>query len=162
MVDTHSAWIGQHEIVSVTYRPESIAFRDLVRTAKAHGCATRVWTTTDVQLEVARGEVGDAAKPLSESIRAAKASDQIYYLERSPLRFLPLTPLQARRVNAALHLKSDPLTWLSPRQRELFVAIEAAVKATPGALSKLSRPSTIEGLAEYQRELSARLAGSSK
>jgi len=40
------------------------------------------------------------------------------YLRGSRLERLALTPLQRTRVNAALGLGSDPLRWLSPRQRE--------------------------------------------
>lgn len=139
--------------MTVTYRPDELAFVDLVRTAKQHACATKVWTTTDAQLEVARAEVGDAAAARTEPIRDAKASDQLYYVERSTLRHLPLTPLQTRRVNAALYLKQDPAVWLSPRQRELHVRIERTLEKSPDALATLRRPGTIDELAAYRAAL---------
>jgi len=42
----------------------------------------------------------------------------MHALERSPLRQLSLTSMQAMRVNSALALGGDPLAVLSPRQRD--------------------------------------------
>ena len=157
MVDTTSAWIGKHEVVTVTFAPSAVAFRDLVIAAKSKGCATLAWTTTDAQQQVAHELLGDKATRFKGDIRRAKDSDQLYYLERSPLRFLPLTPLQARRVNGALFGKSDPAEWLSPRQGALAKRVKAALSKDTTALDGLARPADIEGLAAYTKALEDRL-----
>lgn len=143
--------------MSVTYRPEVVSFRELCETASKHACATKVWTTTDEQLAIAREIVGDDAKRLDEPIRVAKDSDQIYYLAGSTYAKLPLTPLQARRVNGALYTKTDPNRWLSPRQLELHARVEKRLEHDPEAFDGLTRPSSIDGLAEYAAQLEARL-----
>ena len=91
------------------------------------------------------------------SIRAASESDQVYYLRHSPLRFLPLTPLQARRVNGALYHRQDVNAWLSPRQVELARSIKEKLAKSSSALNGLERPTDLAQLDEYEDELRARL-----
>ena len=67
------------------------------------------------------------ALPLNQSVRPDK--DPKYYLAQSPLKFVPMTELQAMRVNAELGAKKDGLGWLSPRQKELLVAIQKSPDA---------------------------------
>lgn len=155
---TESGWIGPHEVVTVTFDPELVSYPALLGHAKEHGCTNRVWATTDSQLGAAREALGDIAVPLGETaIRPAKASDQLYYLRNSPLRFLPLTPLQARRVNGAMYLRKEPKAWLSPRQLELLKGIEAALSKDATALEGLQRPEGLGELDEYSAKLMERL-----
>ena len=159
VVDTRSAWIGKHEVVEVRFRPDVTPYAKLIDTALEHGCADRVWTTTEAQLALAmsKKKVAGKVERLEGQTRAAKASDQLYYLERSPYRYVPLTPLQARRVNGALYLKQEPKRWLSPRQRELLTKIEAGLDGGAEAFADLTRPTSIDGLENYETALRARL-----
>jgi len=116
VVSTQAAWHEGDEVVEVRYRPQRIPFADLLASAEASDCAARVYTTTDGQLALARAKLGERAAPLAGALERAKDEDQLYYLRKSPLRALDLTPLQQRRVNAALGLERDPAAWLSPRQ----------------------------------------------
>ena len=125
VLGTRAAWIGKHEVVEVSFRSSATAYAELLTAAVEKGCAARVWTTTDAQHEVATKRVGDRAEKFDGEVRVAKDSDQLYYLERSAYRHLPLTPLQARRVNGALFVKDEPKEWLSPRQVELLTSIVA-------------------------------------
>lgn len=158
VIDTRSAWIDSHEVVQVTYRPDQVGFGKLLDTAIQFGCAKRVWTTTGAQAEVASAKLGDAAVPFDGKLRDAKDSDQLYYIERSPYRYLPLTPLQARRVNGALYGKKDPAAWLSPRQTELLRRIESCLSKDKSALKGLERPSKIDALGAYEKTLRSKLA----
>ncbi len=83
----------------------------------------RVFTRTGKQHEVARTLVGNAALTSDESIKPD--SEPKYYLSQTLLRFVPMTPLQASRVNAAVGDGDDPNKYLSPRQIELFALIKA-------------------------------------
>jgi hypothetical protein len=116
VVSTQAAWHEEQEVVEVTYRPDRIGFGALLASAEASDCATSVYTTTDAQLKAARARVGARARPLEGQVRRSKESDQLYYLRKSALRHLDLTPLQSLRVNAALGRKERPGKWLSPRQ----------------------------------------------
>lgn len=157
VVGTRAAWIGKHEVVEVRFRSGEAAYAELLAAAVEKGCAARVWTTTDAQHEVATKRVGDRAERFDGEVRVAKDSDQLYYLAQSVVRHLPLTPLQARRVNGALFAKGDPKAWLSPRQVELLTSIEAKLKQDAKALDTLQRPATIDELADYENALRERL-----
>lgn len=157
VLGTRAAWIGKHEVVEVSFRSSEAAYAGLLAAAVEKGCAARVWTTTDAQHEVATKRVGDRAERFDGEVRVAKDSDQLYYLERSAYRHLPLTPLQARRVNGALFVKGEPKEWLSPRQGELLTSIEARLKTDAEAFDALQRPATIDELADYESALRERL-----
>ena len=146
-------------MVTVRFDAKKLSYEKLLAEAKEHGCASKVWTTRDSQVSAARSVVGDRAVPLGRtSIRAASESDQVYYLRHSPLRFLPLTPLQARRVNGAMYHRQNLAEWLSPRQVELLASVKAKLAKEPKALNGLERPDDLAQLDEYEAKLRARLA----
>lgn len=84
-----------------------------------------------------------------EQERKAPASEPLHRLRRSPLRLLPLTPLQALRVNAALTADRDPNAHLSPRQSHLRTRILRALRLDGRALRELTRPAHLEQLPGY-------------
>lgn len=145
--------------MTVRFDEEKLSYERLLGHAKKHGCTTKVWAATDAHLAAARKVVGDRATMLGRtSIRTAKESDQVYYLRNTPLRFLPITPLQARRVNGALYLRQDIKPWLSPRQLDLLSKVQAVLAKRPKALKGLERPTDLAKLDEYEVELRSRLA----
>jgi hypothetical protein len=97
---------------------------------------------------------------MTGAVRESKASDQLYYLKRSHLTHLPLSPLQARRVNGALGTKQDPESWLSPRQKELAKIIKDALTEDSDALKGLERPTELSAVAAYEDALRIQLAPS--
>jgi hypothetical protein len=140
-------------VVNVRYLPSRISFADLVKRAQANSCTTKIFTTTEVQLQIAREAVGDDAEPLVGEPRVSKESDQLYFLKRSHLRYLPLSPLQARRVNGALGSKQDPGRWLSPRQTQLGILAKKTLEKDAECLSDLQRPTELLELAKYGTRL---------
>ena len=95
-----------------------------------------------------------------EEIRLAPASDQLYYLQHSPMRYVPLTPLQAVKVNAALGLKQkDPMQWLSPRQVALLRRIKLMGEADSADLHALQPPRSLHQLPAYDQRLRELLRG---
>ena len=130
---TRAVYAHGHEAVEATYDPARVAPEALVRGA----AGTRV---------------------SADGATLAPESDQLRHLHFSPLRWLPLTPLQATRVNAALAAHASPDSLLSPRQARLRDAIATALARDPHALDGLERPLERDGLADYQKRLAARLA----
>ena len=100
VLESRTGSLSGSEVTELRFDPEVTSHDDLVRMALGRGCAERVLTDD--------GE-----------LREASVSDQKYYLHRSPLRNLALSPRQAVRVNAALASGRDPLVYLSPRQRAM-------------------------------------------
>lgn len=119
VVATRSGWLGGGEVVEVTYDPRATGIQQLVAAARERGCARRVYVKDEAALRAARKVVGDRAALLPGALRP----DQVKHgMSRTSLRHLPMTPLQAARVNATLK-EADHLELLSPRQRELLETI---------------------------------------
>lgn len=167
VISTRTVWIGAHEVVELRFRPEVLRYEELLGAAIARRCDTKVFASDAAQLELARSKVGERAVLFTGAVREAAAADQLYYLRRSELRFVDLTPAQARQVNAALGARSlgesevgtaaDPEGFLSPRQRELARRVRAALASDAEFGLELERPDAIEELAAYRAELLERL-----
>lgn len=135
VVATRAGWRGGREVVVVDFDETKLSEATLAKHAEDRGCGQYV-----------AGSV---------RVRDASDGDQKYHLQRSRWRYLPLTPSQASRVNAALSRGQSPERWLSPRQRALSLRI-AGVESD--ALGDLAPPSDVTGLASYETVLRAKLA----
>lgn len=126
--DTRTGWLGGTEVVELRFDPRTISYAKLLAQAQKLSCATRVFTHSAQQLELARAAVGERALAHPGTLRATPQDDS-HALKRSPLRFVPTTPAQATKLNAAVASGQDPRPFLAPRQRELLDAIQAHPKA---------------------------------
>jgi len=122
-IATRPGFVDKVEVVDVEFDPSVMPFEALVKAAKGLDCTSRVFTHSKQQQLVAAGIVGDAAGPFGGDVRPDKTPK--YYLANSPYRYIPMTPTQASRVNAALGLEGDPDRFLSPRQLEVLEAVNA-------------------------------------
>ncbi len=155
---TNAAWIGADEVVRVHYNAELLSFDTLLDHAIANSCDRKVYATSDEQFALATKKLKGRVERYEGVTREGKSSDQLFYLGKSHLRYLPLTPTQARRVNSALGTKNKPDRWLSPRQQALAKTIKKVLKTNPEKLKGLARPSNLEALAEYLQKLQAALS----
>lgn len=157
VLEARPGFMDGGEVVEVHYDPRRLDFAKLVEAARAAGCAGRVYTEDRARQATARALVGDAARLSDATPRDAKDSDDLYHLKRSELRFLPLTPLQALRVNGLLAAREEATRLLSPSQLALLPRVRAALARDRRALDGLRRPERLEALGAYARELEARL-----
>jgi hypothetical protein len=121
------------EGVRVTYDESRLTQEQLVRAARQRACALRTGGAT--------------------AEHSAGGSDHLHALAASPLRWLPLTPMQAMRVNAELAAGRDGLEYLSPRQHALAVRATALPPSESRRLAGLTRPDDVDGLVAYERRL---------
>jgi thioredoxin family protein len=154
---TRTGYLDGHEVVEVTFDSAKVSMAELTKKASAIGCATNVYATSDAQLDAAKAVAGERARKASGSARDAARTDRKVYLNRSPLRFLPLTPMQASRINSALRFGRDASELLGPRERALASQIDRALAANADALDGLSRPDALPDLAAYEASLRERL-----
>ncbi len=119
--------------MEVEFDPSAITYRKLMEAARGLECAAWVYARDDGQWAMARDLVGKATSLNRDPIVRDKQPK--YHLAKTPYRFIPLTDLQAVRVNSALGEKRDPIGFLSPRQQSLL----AKVKATPGLAWPVAR-----------------------
>jgi hypothetical protein len=127
VVGTLPGFVRNEEVVDVWFDPLRVGYGALLKTALGLDCASTVYARSDAQLQIARKAVGDKAVRSDEKTRPDK--EPKYYLYRSDLRHLPMTELQAIRVNRALHRNGDPLLFLSPGQQRLLTAIRKRPEA---------------------------------
>jgi len=164
---TRAGWLDGQEVVEVTYDPQLLSFQDLLTTGRADNCANRVWVADALQQAQAQELLGStvavALRDGDVVASDAKTSDQKFYLRRSAVNSLPLTPLQATRANAFLapdggtEAKQSLVDILSPRQRALLKRIEAVLSEKPSALDGLERPDALADLVSYEADLERRL-----
>lgn len=115
---TRAGWLESREVVELRFDPKLIRYEELLAEARKMNCLSHAFVSTEAQLEVAAAILGDSKASLAKSpAKDAKASDQLYYLKKSPLSKLALSPLQKTRINADLRVGADAKRWLSPRQR---------------------------------------------
>jgi len=121
VVQTRPGFLQKLEVVEVEFDPERVDYVALLRRAREFECASRVFARSDEQHRVAAGVVPDAAIRSDEAIRLDK--EPKYYLSRTPLRAVPMTELQAARVNARIGKQEDAADLLSPWQRALAALV---------------------------------------
>lgn len=156
VLGTRAGWVDGREVVEVEYDEDRLAFATLVEAARRADCCDHVYTHTPQQA-TALAERSDASA-LPARARDAKADDRKFALNRSPMRLLPLTPMQATKVNAALRLGKDPSAWITPRQAALLERVQKQLARDAESLEGLERPAAIDDLLDYERDLRRRLA----
>ncbi|MEM9411574.1 MAG: hypothetical protein AAGA30_10700 [Planctomycetota bacterium] len=158
VVSTKSAWRDGLEVVQLEFIPSVVDYSKLITIAQSFDCASKIFAHTDSQLTLARNIVGDRlTKRVSRAARDAKSSDQKYYLLHSLYRYLPLTQLQATKINARLKMKQPSEDLISPNQRQLLSRIKLRSKTSPQSLAGLKYPSEDSQLAKYQQQLLQKL-----
>lgn len=115
VVKTESGFMGGKEVVRFNYDPEAVSFSKLLHEAGNKSCAGSVFYEDNSQKEVALEIMGE--KNVKQSSEFRKDREQKYHLLKSNYRFVPMTELQAARLNSALASKQDPTYLLSPRQQ---------------------------------------------
>lgn len=127
VVGTMPGFVDGLEVVEVEFDPKRVPFEKLLRKAQDHKCAGKVFARSDDQLRGARKVLKENAVRSDETMRPDK--EPKYYLLQTPYRHVPMTSLQACRVNAALGQKQDPGVYLSPRQLALLDVVMAKPNA---------------------------------
>ena len=155
VLKTRPAWYDGKEVVEVEFDPRRISYADLVSKARELECATKVYTHDDAQREHLEqlGEVAHA--PREGELLPCQNSDHLHHLRSSHLRALPLTPLQALRVNASIEARDAQRieARLSPRQVALVNGLAQLRREDPEQFETLVRPDEIEELDEYEDRL---------
>ena len=107
------------EVVEVHYDPSIITFQNLLKTAKDKGAASSVFSDDDKDVSIAK-MTGTSVQGLG---KFKDDREPKYYTSRTLYQFLPMTEVQASRVNSAIGKNQDPKEFLSPRQINILKEI---------------------------------------
>lgn len=157
--ETTAGWIGKKEVANVTYNPKVVSYEKLLTAARSMQCASTVFAHDKKQFAAAEKVVRTdvVMLPPQNQQRPVKYTEQKYHLRLTPLKYLPLTPIQLVRANAAVFAGKDYRQFLSPRQIELEKRIREALKADPKKLDGLAAPDAAKDLVAYSAKLNDRL-----
>ena len=157
VIGTQIGSLDGHEVVDVEFDPTVLSYKSLLQKAKEMDCTHRVYARTDDQLTVAKGLVGNLAARSNAAVDA-KTTQQYHLAYYPQYHSLPLTLLQATKVNAALANRESPDAFLSPSQLSLVKVLTKRITENPKALADLKPDRTYEGIIKYAKALEMRLA----
>ena len=118
VISTNPGFMKGYEVVKVEYDPDLISYNDLLNKAKHDQVADHVFVKDGIEKNVAENLVGKSS--VSDISNFRPDSDPKHYLSQTIYRYIPMTSLQASRVNAAIGSGRAPDDYLSPGQRELL------------------------------------------
>ena len=118
VLETQAGWMNGREVVEVKYNPFKVSFENLVTEAKDAKCASHVFTEDNNQASSAEKIVGKNSASKKSKFRLDK--EPKYYMSKSIYRFIPMTQLQAAKVNSKIGQGQSPDALLSPKQLELL------------------------------------------
>ena len=153
VVRTRCGWYDGQEVVEVYYNSEIVSLEALVQRAVQLDCARAVYVSEDAQLDDARVNSRLKVERVDGAIRGAKDSDQRYFLNRSVLRYLPMSEAQSVRVNSALGAHKGVEEFLSPLQLELVGELQTLEQSRPKELAELEAHPRLNALEESARKL---------
>ncbi|MFT4535132.1 MAG: hypothetical protein ACJA1A_000985 [Saprospiraceae bacterium] len=119
VVATKAGFMNGTEVVKVQYDASKVSAEGLISFASTQKCADAVYTND-------KREEKAAQKYKIETKREGKFNadgEPKYYIYKSDYRFLPMTSLQALKVNTALSKQISPNEFLSLRQLEVLKLI---------------------------------------
>lgn len=147
---TRSAWHDGKEIVNIAFDPTVSTYEEIVKAALQVRCASTIYTRSPLQKKIADSLAEGRVQSIDPEVfgRAAKASDQKYYLQLSPIRLVPMTDTQQVRVNSALGSRSDTARYLSPKQIKMAKWIQKNAER-PGWLDELAKAQAKMNLVDY-------------
>jgi len=114
VVETQPGFMGGREVVQVKYDRAIVNYEKLVKKAVATNCASHVYAENAQQQKKANKVVGQKAVSAKSNFRLDK--DPKYYLSRTSYQYIPMTALQAVKVNSLIGENKNPESILSPRQ----------------------------------------------
>ncbi len=117
VAETEAGFMDGREVVRFKYNPEIVDYNDILSTANKAKCADRVYTNDSSERKHAKKTTGYEAHKTSAY---RKDRTPKYYLANTVFQYLPLTKLQAQRINTALGSGKSAEEYLSPRQLTLY------------------------------------------
>jgi len=123
VLETQAGFMNGREVVKVKFDPERIEYTNLLESANQASCASHVYTDDKAQAKASESVIGKGAASGTGKFRQDR--EPKYYLGKTVYRFIPMTQLQAVKVNSLIGQQRLPNALLSPRQLTLLRTIQA-------------------------------------
>jgi len=123
VVETQAGFMNGREVVSVKYDPSVIEYNDLLKSSNQASCASSVYTEDEAQVEATKNILGKGK--VADLGKFRQDREPKYYLGKTVYRFIPMTQIQATKVNSLIGQRQLPDDLLSPRQLTLLKEIQA-------------------------------------
>lgn len=162
VLGTRTGMLNGDEVVEVDFDPASLDYRTLSRKATGMSCFRKAYAHSDEQRAVALTMTTHVAPRTAEPLDAS--NQQQFHLSLEPAyNLLPLTSLQATKLNAALVAGEPPERFLSPSQLRLHAKLKRIVESKDklvlyGLEQSLKPDRSPEGLPRYAAEVEERVA----
>jgi len=115
VIATRIGTLAGKPVLELTYDSAAINFANIVREARRLDCAEFVYARTDDQYRYARRVLGSSIERSDEPL-IPQSERSLERLRATVYRGVPMTPIQALHVNAALASGGNPDDFLSLRQ----------------------------------------------
>ena len=115
VLSTEAGFMHGKEVVKVEYDADRVTLPTLVNEAAKSSCADGVFVEDDYDISQVRKDTD--VKNIKKSGNYRRDGEVKYYLSKSAYKYIPMSPLQQAKVNAALGSNQNPDQYLSPRQK---------------------------------------------
>jgi len=120
VVSTKAGYMNGTEVVKVEYDAKQVSEENLISFAAGKQCADAIYTNDKREEKAARKY---QVKTSPEGTFRPDGQPK-YYTYNTEYRYLPMTSLQALKVNSAISKRESPDQFLSPRQIEVLALIK--------------------------------------
>jgi hypothetical protein len=162
VLGTRTGMLNGDEVVEVDFNPAALDYRTLAKKATGMACFRKAYVQGDYQRAIASTMTGHVMPRTAEPLDAS--NQQQFQLSLEPAyHLLPLTALQATKLNAALAAGEPPERFLSPSQSRLHEKLKRIVASGDklvlyGLEQSLKPDRSPAGLPRYAAEVEERLA----
>ena len=121
VAETEAGFMDGKEVVKFKYNPNLVKYEDIIKTASGSKCADIAYTDDEMEQKKAENLIKKQARAIK---RYKSDKTPKYYLSNTVYQYIPMTKLQALRLNSAIGNNRSPFDYLSPRQLQLVEHIE--------------------------------------
>lgn len=128
VIRTEAGFMDHQEVVNVYFDPKIVSFEKILQKGQDAKCADRVYVRDE--LEKIKAHRGLGTEKVKEAGNFRLDKEPKYYLNHTNYKFVPMTPIQAVKINSLIGEGKSPLHLLSPRQHLMFNYLQKNPSAT--------------------------------
>lgn len=115
VLTTNAGFMGGSEVVTIQYDQSKIGLEELIKFGKLQNNADRLFTNENLKIN---------SIPISKLGSFRQDAETKYYLYKSDYKYVPMTDMQATKLNAALGNGLSDDSMLSPKQIQYYKSIQ--------------------------------------